>query len=135
MAKQTGIALTTLSVDDSGGTPRDIRAQVLNWDYAFPRGVQDVTGQDVAAMDRLLLLADASVNLTGVVDAATNAAHDVFKTVPTTSVARTVTVDVGTPSVSNEFLFTDYSWTRAQDGSLVWTAPGVLTGGTLNAWA
>jgi hypothetical protein len=135
MAKQTGIALTTLSVDDSGGTPRDIRPQVTNWDLAMPRGVQDVTGQDVSAMDRLLLLADSSINLTGVVDAATNQQHDVFKTVPTTSVARTVTIDAGTPTLGNEYLFTDYTWTRAQDGSLVWAAPGVLTGGVFNAWA
>ncbi len=135
MSKQTGIALTTLSVDDAGGSPRDIRPQVTNWDLAMPRGVQDVTGQDATAMDRLLLLADSSINLTGAVDAASNQQHDVFKTVPTTSVARTVTIDAGTPSLGNEYLFTDYTWTRAQDGSLVWAAPGVLTGGTFNAWA
>ena len=135
MSKQTGIALTTLSVDDAGGSPRDIRPQVTNWDLAMPRGVQDVTGQDATAMDRLLLLADSSVNLTGAVDAASNQQHDVFKTVPTTSVARTVTIDAGTPSLGNEYLFTDYTWTRAQDGSLVWAAPGVLTSGVFNAWA
>ena len=133
MAKQTGIALDALSVDDASGTPVDIRASVTNWDLAFPRGIQDVTGQNAAAMDRLGLLADSSVNLTGVVDAATS--HLVFKTVPTTSVGRTVTIDAGTPSVANEYFFTDYTWTRAQDGSLVWAAPGVLTGGVINAWA
>lgn len=133
MSKQTGIALTTLSVDNAAGTPVDIRASVTNWDLAMPRGVQDATGQDATAMDRLLLLADSSVNLAGVVDAATQ--HTVFSTVPTTSVARTVTIDAGTPTVGNEYLFTDYTWTRAQDGSLVWAAPGVLTGGTFNAWA
>ncbi|KJK44452.1 hypothetical protein UK23_29500 [Lentzea aerocolonigenes] len=101
---------------------------------AMPRGVQDTTGQDASAMDRLLLLADSSINLTGTVDAASNQQHDVFKTVPTTSVARTVTIDAGTPLFSNEYLFTDYTWTRAQDGSLVWASPGVLTGGVFNAW-
>lgn len=133
MSKQTGIALTTLSVDDAGGTPVDIRASVTNWDLAMPRGVQDVTGQDATAMDRLLLLADSSINLAGAVDSATQ--HTVFRTVPTTSVARTVTIDAGTPTLGNEYLFTDYTWTRAADGSLVWAAPGVLTGGTFNAWA
>lgn len=135
MAKQTGIAIQALSVDDSGGVARDIRGDVTNWDLAMPRGVQDVTGQDVSAMDRLLLLADASVNLTGVFNAASNLSHDVFKTVPTTSVARTVSFDLGTPTLANEFLFTDYQLTRAQDGSLIWTAPGVLTTGVFNAWA
>jgi hypothetical protein len=133
MSKQTGIALTTLSVDDAAGSPTDIRASVTNWDLAMPRGVQDVTGQDATAMDRLLLLADSSINLAGAVDAATQ--HVVFRTVPTTSVARTVTIDAGTPTLGNEYLFTDYTWTRAADGSLVWASPGVLTGGTFNAWA
>lgn len=133
MSKQTGIALTTLSVDDAAGSPVDIRASVTNWDLAMPRGVQDVTGQDATAMDRLLLLADSSINLAGAVDSATQ--HTVFRTVPTTSVARTVTIDAGTPTLGNEYLFTDYTWTRAADGSLVWASPGVLTGGTFNAWA
>ncbi len=135
MSKQTGIALTTLSVDNASGVAKDIRPQVTNWDLAMPRGVQDVTGQDATAMDRLLLLADSSINLAGAVDAAADQQHDVFKTVPTTSVARTVTIDAGTPTLGNEYLFTDYTWTRAADGSLVWAAPGVLTGGTFNAWA
>ncbi len=133
MSKQTGIALTTLSVDNSSGTPVDIRAAVTNWDLAMPRGVQDVTGQDVAAMDRLVLLADSSVNLTGVMDSATS--HSVFKDVSTTSVARTVTIDAGVPAAGNEYLFTDYQVTRPQEGSLTWTAPGVLTGGVINAWS
>lgn len=133
MSKQTGIALQSLSVDDAAGSPVDVRSSITNWDLSFPRGVQDVTGQDVAAMDRLLLLADSSFNCTGVVDTATT--HLVFKTVSTTSVGRTVAIDAGTPTVGNEYLFTDYQWTRAADGSLVFNAPGVLTGGVINAWA
>lgn len=138
MAKQTGMAWTALSVDDSAGTVRDIRNDVTNFQFATPRGVQDVTGVDKSAIERLLLLADFSITLNGVanfgaVPSAT--AHGVFATVPSTSVARTVTLTIGGKSLPNETLFTDYNFTRAQDGSLVWTAPGVLADGTVPTWA
>jgi len=37
----------------------------------------------------------------------------------------------GTPTL----LFTDYSLTRAQDGSLTSTAPGVLANGVVPTWS
>ena len=60
--------------------------------FTTPRAVQDVTGLDKTAIERLLLLADFTCTLNGVFNAAANQAHDVFKTVPSTSVARTVTL-------------------------------------------
>src|SRR5262245_56289971 len=104
MAKTTGLAWTTLSVDDSGGVARDIRNDITSFDFATPRDVQEVTGIDKSAMERLLLLADFSINLNGVFDPATNLAHDVFKTVPSTSVARTVSITVAAKSLPNEVL-------------------------------
>ena len=68
MAKTTGLGVTTLSVDDSGGTVRDIRNDITSFNFATPRGVQDVTGIDKSAMERLLLLADFSITLNGVVN-------------------------------------------------------------------
>jgi hypothetical protein len=47
----------------------------------------------------------------------------VFKTVPSTSVARTVTLVVSGDTLANEVLFTDYALTRAQSGELTWSAP------------
>jgi hypothetical protein len=61
--------------------------------------------------------------------------HDVFKTVPSTSVARTVSIVVSGDTLNNECLFTDYAITRGQDGSLTWTAPGVLSDGTVPVWS
>src|SRR5262249_49351406 len=61
MAKATGIGWTTLSVDDSSGTPVVIKNDVTNLQFATPRGVQDVTGVDKSAIERLLLLADFSI--------------------------------------------------------------------------
>lgn len=138
MAKETGIGWSALSVDDSGGTLRDIRNDVTNFQFSTPRGVQDVTGVDKSAMERLLLLADMSVTLNGVFNDGTNASHDVFKTVPSTSVAREFTLTVSgqtlgtTPTAT--LLFTDYGLTRAADGSLTWSAPGVLANGEVPTW-
>ncbi len=90
---------------------------------------------DKSAMERLLLLADASVQLNGVFNPAADQSHDVFKTVPSTAVARTVTLVVSAQTLPNEMLFSDYALTRAADGSLTWTAPGALSDGTLPTWA
>lgn len=133
MSKQSGLAWTTLSVDDSSGTPVVIKNDVTNFQFATPRAVQDVTGVDKSAMERLLLLADFSITLNGVFNTATS--HTVFKTVPSTSVNRTVSLAVASQTLANECLFTDYSLTRAADGALTWTAPGVLADGTVPTWS
>lgn len=135
MAKETGMGWTTLSVDDSAGSPVAIKNDVTNFQFATPRGVQDTTGVDKSAMERLLLLADFSITLNGVFNDDAAGAHPVFKTVPSTSVARTTTLVVSGQTLAPEVLYTDYSLTRAQDGSLVWTAPGVLSNGTVPTWS
>ena len=135
MAKQTGLAWTTLSVDDSAGTPRDIRNDITSLDFATPRDVQEVTGIDKSAMERLLLLADFSIDLAGVLNTAANLSHDVFKTVPSTSVNRTVSIGIGGKTLPNEALFTDYALTRSEKGELTWKAPGVLADGVVPTWA
>jgi hypothetical protein len=135
MAKETGLAWSALMVDDATGDPDDIREDVTNFDFATPRGVQDVTGIDKSAMERLLLLADFSITLNGVFDDATDKAHEVLRTVPSTSVARTTTITVSGQTLAGELLYTDYALTRAADGALTWTAPGVLANGSVPTWA
>jgi hypothetical protein len=135
MAKESGLGWTTCSVDDSGGTARAIKNDITNLQFSTPRGVQDVTGIDKSAFERLLLLADFSITLNGVFNDAANLSHDVFKTVPSTSVARTVTLTVSGQTLANECLFTDYALTRAASGELTWSAPGVLADGTVPTWA
>lgn len=136
MAKETGLGWTTCSVDDSGGTLRAIINDVTNMPFATPRGVQDVTGLDKSAYERLLLLADFSITLNGVFnDAATTGAHTVLKTIPSTSVIRTVSLGVSGQTLSNECLFTDFAYTRSAAGELTWTAPGVLADGTVPTWS
>jgi hypothetical protein len=135
MAKQSGVGWTTLSVDDSAGSPQVIKNDFTNLQFATPRAVQDVTGIDKSAIERLLLLADFSITLTGVFNPAANQGHAVFSTVPSTSVARTTTLTVGGKTLAPEVLYTDYALTRATDGALTYTAPGVLADGTVPTWA
>jgi hypothetical protein len=134
MAKESGLAITTLSVDDSAGTPRDIRNDITNFEIATPRAVQDVTGVDKSAMERLLLLADFSFSLNGVFNDAANASHSVFRTVPSTSAMRTVSFAHSGQTLAGELLFTDYSLSRSASGELTWAAPGVLADGTIPTW-
>jgi len=125
----------TVAVDDSSGSARSIENDITNLDFATPRAVQDVTGVNKSAMERLLLLADFSITLNGVFNDASNLSHAVFATVPSTSVARTVTLVMSGQTLPNETFFTDYSLSRAASGELTWTAPGVLTGGVVPTWA
>jgi hypothetical protein len=135
MAKQSGLAWTTLSVDSSDTSARDIRNDVTNFEFSTPRAVQDVTGVDKSANERLLLLADFSITLNGVANFAANpSAHGVFSDVSSTSVQRTVSLGIGGKTLANECLFSDYSLTRSDSGELTWTAPGSLANGTVPTW-
>lgn len=132
--KESGLGWSVCSVDDAAGTARAIVNDVTNVQFATPRGVQDATGIDKSAYERILLLADFSVTLNGVFNDAANASHDVFKTVPSTSVARTTTLTVSGQTLANECLYTDYPLTRADSGELTWSVPGVLSDGTVPTW-
>lgn len=135
MAKQSGIGLTTFSVDDSSGTPQALKNDITNFQMATPRGVQDVTGLDKSANERILLLADLSYTLNGVFNPSATFSHAVLKSVSSSSVARTVTNVISAQTLAAEVLFTDYSLNRANDGSLVWSSPGVLADGTVPTWS
>ena len=134
MAKESGLGMT-VAVDDSGGSARTISNDITDMDWATPREEQDTTGLDKSARERLLTLADFSVTLNGVFDDASNMAHDVFKTVPSSSVARTVTITVSGQVLACETFFSDYALSRSSSGELTWTAPGALAGGAVPTWA
>lgn len=135
MAKQGGLAWTAATVDDAAGAPQAIVNDFTNLSFSTPRAVQDVTGLDKSAIERILLLADFSVELDGPFDPAANKSHAVFSTVPSTSVVRTVTLTVAAKTLANECLFTDYALTRSAAGDFTYKAPGVLADGTVPTWA
>lgn len=135
MAKTSGLGFT-IAVDDSGGVARTITNDVTNHTQTTPRAVQDITGEGKSAMERLLLLADMSVTLNGIFNSGdANMSHDVFKTVPSTSVARTTTLTVATKVLAGELLYSSYDITRAAGGALTWSAKGDLANGTTPAWS
>ena len=134
MAKESGLGMS-VAVDDSGGSARTISNDITNLDFATPREDQDITGLDKSARERLLLLAAFTVTLNGVFDDASNMAHDVFKTVPSTSVARTTTIAISGQTLACEAFYTDYAVSRGTDGSCTWSTNGVLSGGAVTTWA
>lgn len=133
MPKQSGLGWTTFSVDDSSGTVRAIVNDITSAEFATPVAVQETTGLDKSAIERIALLADFSVTLNGVFNPDANASHDVFKTV-TGGVARTVTITHASKTLANETLFTEYALSRGDDGSLTWKATGALSNGTVPTW-
>lgn len=135
MAKESGLGWTTLSVDDAATAAKDIRNDVTNFQFATPRGVQEVTGVDKSAYERLLLLADFSCTLNGVFNDETDKSHAVLKTVSSSSVQRTLSLAISGQTLNNEVIFSDYSLNRAEDGSLTWTAPALLANGTVPTWS
>lgn len=134
MAKETGLGMS-VAVDDSGASARTISNDITSTDFSIPRGVQDITGLDKSANERLLLLADFSVTLNGVFNDASNMSHDVFKTVSSTSVVRTVTLGISGQTLATESFFTDYALSRPASGELTFTASGVLGNGSVPTWA
>jgi|SRR6185503_5042640 hypothetical protein len=135
MAKESGLAITTLSVDDSAGSAKDIRNDITNFQFSTPRAVQDVTGVDKSAIERLTLLADFSITLNGVFNDAASQAHAVFKTVSSTDVQRTVSLNISGQTLAVECVATDYNLTRAASGELTFTAPLSLANGAVPTWS
>jgi hypothetical protein len=134
MSKMTGLGWTTLTVSDSTGTnPIDIRNDVTDLSFATPRAVQDTTGIDKSAHERLLLLADFSISPKGVFNPTVS--HTVFATVPSTSVIRPTAIVVNGKSLSANCLYTEYSLSRSNTGELTWQAPGSLADGSVPTWS
>ena len=134
MAKESGVGMT-VTVDDAAAAGQAITNDVTSISFSTPRGLQDITGLDKSAIERLLLLADGTVTINGVFNDDSNKSHAVFKTVPTTSVSRTVVIVHSGQTLTMECMFSDYSLNRAQDGSLTWTASGSLSNGTAPTWS
>jgi hypothetical protein len=134
MAKESGLGMT-VAIDDSGTTARTISNDITSIDWATPREESDITGLDKSARERLLLLADFTVSISGTFDDASNMAHDVFKTVPSSSVARTTTLTISGQVLAGELFYTDYALSRSSSGELTFSAPGALAGGVVPTWA
>ena len=135
MAAEAGFPFT-LVVDDAAGSPQTLSTMVTALQFATPRAVQDITALSMSAIARQLLLADFNVTLTiAAFDDAANATHAVFKTVSSTSVARTTTMTLSGQTLAPEVLYTDYQLNRGNDGSITSSVPGVLASGIVPTWS
>lgn len=140
MAKESGLGYA-VAVDDSGGTARTISTDISDFTLSLSRGVLNFTGIDASALERGLSHADASLTFTGNFDDGANLAHDVFKTVPSSDVARLVTLSHSGQLLDNSnsdggitCVFSSYDLNRGSDGGLTWSAPGVLSDGYVPTW-
>ena len=138
MAKQSGIT-TTFSIDDGAAALQNVSTGVFSFEISTPRGNVEITGLDKSAMERLLLLADGQVTLSGGFDtAATTGLHTVLRTMSSTSIQRTVTVVINsTPSatLSMEMICTEYALSRGQDGNMTSSATLLLANGAVPTWS
>lgn len=140
MAKRAGIP-SRIRVDDSAGTLVDISGDVHSVSLKTPRGVHEVTGLNKSAVERLFLLKDAEISISGTFNP--TGAHQVFKdfdTIATGQVGRTVEyapagTASGDPVITFEALFESYDIERGDDGKLTWTATGRLADGTAPSWS
>ena len=133
MAKETGLGMS-LMVDDSGGTSRDLSNDVMSMNWSTPLNLLDVTGLNESAHERLAGLADFSITASGTFNDAANQSHQVFRDINAGD-PRTVAIAISGQSLTCETLFSDYALTRGADGSLNWSAPGMLSNGAVPVWA
>lgn len=134
MAKVSGLG-ATVTVDNAAGTPEDISTDVSDYQFGTPYGVQNTTGVNKLANERLLLLEDFSVTFNGIMDPGANLSHVVFS--GDKRVTRTVAIineTTASSTMTAECYFTDYQLKRSNTGELTWTAPGALNNGTAPAW-
>jgi len=133
--KQSGLGWTTLNIDDVGGTPVDLRNDFNSIQYATPLAVQDVTGIDKYAFERIPLLGDLSFTGNGAaMNPDASKSHATLANITDRRTRRTLTIVIGGKTLAAEVLFTDFSYNRGADGSLPFTTPAVLADGTIPAW-
>lgn len=135
MAKESGLGWTTQEVDDSASSAKDIKNDITDINWNITRATGDVTGMDKSAYERLILLADFSVQMNGAFNDASNLSHDVGKTVGSADVVRTVKAVISGQTLINECILTDYANTRSPTGEWTWNIPGVLQSGTDPTWS
>ena len=85
----------TVTIDDAAGAGEAISNDIISCNFTTSRGVQDVTGLNKSAMERLLLLNDFTLDLVAVFNpAGSPSMFDVLST-PADNDTRTVVIVVG----------------------------------------
>lgn len=135
MAIESGLGWTTFSVDNAAGALKALRTMTFSLNFATPRGIWDVTTLEKNAYAREQLLADFTCEPSGGFDDQADGPHAVLSTCSSSNVKRTCTLVVSGQTLSNEVIITDYQLSRPQSGEFTWTAPLVLSDGTVPTWS
>ena len=123
----------TVGVDvAAAGALKQLENDMQNISWTQDRGLQDSTGLDKSGHERLHLLGDFQVTFSGIFNDETDKSHDVFKIL---AGVRTVTIIHSAQTLTNECLLGAYNMNRGNDGSLVYSVPALLAGGTLPVWS
>jgi len=138
MSKISGLG-ATIDVADSGGTSRTISNDCTDFSLATPVALQDITGVDKSAHERLALLRDLTAQLKGIFNAAANMSHAVLSTATTSPNERAVSVyptsSGSSPVLTFNALIGSYDVARAADGALTWQSDLSLMDGSVPTWA
>lgn len=126
MAKTSG--LTTAVTVASNVISNDITSITLDTPY----GVQEITGLDKSAVERLVLRADATGTMNGVFNTAGSMSHATFKTPGSKSVVIAFVSAAATATFNA--VFTNYALSMGEDGALTWSVNYQLDSGTAVAW-
>jgi hypothetical protein len=135
MAKMSGIPVV-LSVDNSAGVAQDISNDVTSVSLNTSRGEQDITGLDKEGFERLLLLSDAELALTGVFSP--DLSHRVFRDCDVGNPRETTITFPGggaLDALTMNLTYSSYVVSRGADGALTWTATGKLSDGAVPTYA
>ena len=127
-----------MTVDDSAGSGQAISNDITDVKWEMPSDVQDVTGINKSAHERLLLLADFSITLNGVFNDASAMSFAIFKnyrTLAASQTGRTTTMVHSGQTLTNEVLYDHFDFTRPASGELTWEAGGGLSDGTVPVWS
>jgi hypothetical protein len=126
-------------VADSGGTQRDFSNDLTDWTLSTPVALQDITGIDKSAHEKLALLRDLTAQLKGTCNFAANMSHAVLSSATSSAVQRASTVyptsNHSTPVMNFNALISSYGITRGADGALTFQSDLALSDGTVPTWA
>ena len=133
MAKSSGMGMT-VTIDNESGTGQNVSNDITNLTFNTTRGMQDITGVDKSAMERLLLLSDFQMNATFVWNAAANPSSWGLLSTYTDNDTRTVVIVVGGKTLTAECVLGDVAWSMS-GGYLSASATFQLANGTAAAWS
>lgn len=128
-----------MTVADSAGVARTISNDITDFTLNTPIAMQDVTGVDKSAHERLALLVDLTAQLKGVCNFAANMSHAVLSTATTSPNVRACAVfptsSAVTPTLPFNALIGSYNVTRSATGELTFQSDLSLADGAVPTWA